>query len=121
MRGEPGAYAVGALADRRRYPRVQADVICRPAGADLVHHKRNARDVSLGGMRVYSDEEFALGSRLDLDVLLPDRSEVRCWAVVVWLTELAAGAPARFDVGLKFTDMAPADIRRLAAVLVPAR
>jgi c-di-GMP-binding flagellar brake protein YcgR len=109
------------LADRRRFPRVQADVVCRPAGAALFHHRRNTRDVSLGGMRVYSDEHFPLGSRLDLDVLLPDKSQVRCWAIVVWLVELNAGAPARFDVGLKFTDMAPTDIQRLAAVLVPAR
>jgi hypothetical protein len=71
-------------------------------------------------MRVYSEERFPLGTRLDLDVLLPDSSQVRCWAEVVWLVELPADAPATFDVGLKFTDMAPEDIQRLAAVLVPA-
>lgn len=106
------------MSDRRRYPRIQADVVCRPAGAVLLHHKRNTRDISLGGMRVFSDERFTVGSRLDLDVLLPDTSTVRCWAEVVWLVELDAGAPAGFDVGLRFTDMAAADIQRLAAVLV---
>ena len=108
------------MSDRRRYPRVQADVVCRPAGAPLLHHKRNTQDISLGGMRVFSDERFAVGGRLDLDVLLPDGTSVRCWTEVVWLVELAAGAPANFDVGLRFTDMAPADIQRLAAVLGPA-
>ena len=106
------------MSDRRRYPRVQADVVYRPAGAALLHHKRNTRDISLGGMRVFSDERFEVGGRLDLDVLLPDGSSVRCWAEVVWLVELGAGAPANFDVGLMFTDMAQDDVQRLAAVLV---
>lgn len=87
----------------------------------MFHHKRNTRDISLGGARVFSDETFPVGSRLDLDVLLPDETSVRCWAEVVWLVELDGGAPAKFDVGLKFTDMAPNDVQRLAAVLVPAR
>jgi c-di-GMP-binding flagellar brake protein YcgR len=109
------------LSDRRRYPRVQADILCRPAGSKLLHHRRNTRDISLGGIRVYTDEEFQLGSRLDLDIRMPDESSVRCWAVVVWSAELGDGAPARFDVGLQFTDLEPADIQRLAALLVRGR
>ena len=106
------------MSDRRRYPRVQADVLCRPSGSSLLHHKRNTQDISLGGARVFSDEEFTVGSRLDLDVLLPDGSVVRCWAEVVWLVALGPVAEARFDVGLKFTDMAPDDVQRLSSVLV---
>lgn len=114
---EPSLYPGGALSDRRRYPRVQADVLCRAAGTKLFHHKRNTQDISLGGMRVFSDERFGVGKRLDLDVLLPQGESVRCWAEVVWLLEMEAGAPAKFDIGLKFTDMAPSDIKRLATVL----
>lgn len=69
-------------------------------------------------MRVYSDEPLAVGSRLDLDVLLPGSKPVRCWAVVVWVVELGADGPARFDVGMRFTDMEEEDTQRLAAVLV---
>lgn len=96
---------------------MQANVVCRPAGSEALHHRRNTRDVSLGGMRVHSDEDFQIGTRLDLDVLLSDQTSVRCWAVVVWRTELAPGAGARYDIGLRFTDMDPADIQRLAGVL----
>ena len=46
--------SVSGARERRRYPRVQADVVFRPAGADLFHHNRITRDVSLGGIRVYS-------------------------------------------------------------------
>jgi hypothetical protein len=109
------------LSDRRRYPRVQANVTCRPAGGELFHHKRNTQDISLGGMRVYSDEDFKVGSSLDLDVLIADETPVRCWATVVWRTELPAGGPAKFDVGLMFTDMTASDIQRLAGVLVRTR
>lgn len=72
-------------------------------------------------MCVVSDEEFDVGNRLDLDVLLPEGTPVRCWADVVWVLELEEGNGARYEVGLKFTDVAPTDIQRLARVLVPAR
>ena len=107
------------MINRRRFPRVQADVLCHAAGIAIFHHRRNTQDVSLGGARVFSDEHFPVGRRLALDIILPDGSALRCWAEVAWLTELDRSAPARFDVGLKFTDMAPGDIERLAAVLVP--
>jgi hypothetical protein len=109
------------LSDRRRYPRVQANVLCRPTGAQLFHHQRYPQDVSLGGMRVYSDEVFIVGSRFDLDVLLPGDDPVRCWAEVVWVGELDPQGPAKFDIGLKFIDMAEDDVQRLAAVLGPFR
>jgi Tfp pilus assembly protein PilZ len=83
----------------------------------MFHHKRNTQDISLGGARVFSDDEFPVGSKLDLDVLLPDGSTVRCWARVVWLTPLGPQAAARFDVGLTFVDMAVSDVQRLATVL----
>lgn len=107
------------VSDRRRYPRVQAEVLCRPAGTALFHHRRSPQDISLGGMRVYADENYPVGRRLDLDVLLPDGTSVRCWAEVVWTVALGADAGAKFDVGLRFTDLEPADVQRLAAVLGP--
>ena len=98
---------------------MQANVLCRATGLALFHHRRNTRDVSLGGARVFSDEAFSAGRRLELEVILPDGHSLRCWAEVVWLVELEQPAPARFDVGLKFTDMSPSDVQRLAGVLVP--
>src|SRR5438445_9998097 len=115
-----GTYAGGALSDRRRYPRIQANVLCKPAGSSLLHHHRNTQDISLGGVRVFSDENFSVGSRLDLEVMIPVGGPVRCWAQVVWIVDLGAKGPARFDIGLKFTDMAPADIQALAAAMMPA-
>ncbi len=85
-----------------------------------MHHKRNTQDISLGGMRVFSDENFSVADRLDLDVLLPDGSAVRVWAEVVWVRELEPGGLSRFEVGLKFTDIAGPDLQRLASVFSSA-
>ena len=106
-----------AVIDRRRFPRVQANVLFRPAGLSLFHHKRSPKDISLGGARILSDADFEIGDRLDLEVLLPDGSTVRCWAQVVWVAKQEMSAPAPFEVGLKFTDLASEDVQRLAGAL----
>jgi hypothetical protein len=106
-----------AVIDRRRFPRVQADILFRPAGLSLFHHRRSPKDIGLGGARILSDEALDIGQRLDLEVLLPDGSSVRCWAEVVWVARQEADAPAPFEVGLKFTDLAPEDVQRLASAL----
>ena len=93
-------------------------MLCRPVGIGLFHHHRNTLDVSLGGMRVYTDEDFAVGTRLDLEVMTPLGPPIRCWARVVWRVELDGNSPARFDAGLKFIDLAEDDVQRLAQVLV---
>jgi c-di-GMP-binding flagellar brake protein YcgR len=105
------------MADRRRYPRLQAHVFCRPAGLDLFHARLNTRNLSLGGASILSDEDFKPGHRLELEVVLPSGEFLRCWAEVVWVASREADGEARYDVGLRFTDLAESDIQRLAAVL----
>lgn len=70
---------------------------------------------------MFSDEPYSIGDRLDLEVIPPGGTPVRCWAEVVWQAELPPGAGARFDIGLKFTDLAPGDLQRLSSVLGPPR
>ena len=107
---------IGA-AERRRYPRLAAPVIYRPAGLRLFHHRRStAGDIGAGGMRVYSDEGLHLGERLELELLLPDHRWIRVWVRVVWVTP-ADGVEANYELGLQFTDIADQDRQRLASVL----
>ena len=74
-------------------------------------------DVSLGGARVYSDDKLKLGTRLDLELLSSPGSTVQVLARVVWIDELEAGGPARYDVGLEFLGV-PEEMRsRLASIL----
>jgi hypothetical protein len=105
------------MSDRRRYPRLQAPVFCRPAGLGLFHERLNTRNLSLGGARIFSDEYFKPGHRLELDVELPSGEFLRCWAEVMWVTSREPDGEATYDVGLRFTDLAEPDIQRLAAVL----
>ena len=102
--------------DRRQYPRVNAPVFCRPVGKPLFGRRR-AADVSLGGMRLYADDAPSVGDRLELELFLPDQTELTCRVEVVWIDELPEGSPARFDVGVKFVDITPADRGRLSSLL----
>jgi Tfp pilus assembly protein PilZ len=85
-----------------------------------MHHRRSAVDVSLGGMRVYSDEELRVGESVELELLLVDDATARCWARVAWIEKLERSDGARYDIGLEFTDMEDADRRLLTAALAGA-
>jgi hypothetical protein len=102
--------------DRRQFPRVNAPVFCRPVGKPLFGRRR-ATDMSLGGMRLYADESPAIGDRLELELFLPDQSEMTCRVEVVWVDELPEGSPARYDVGAKFVDIDDGARDRLSLVL----
>lgn len=108
--------------NRRKFKRVQAPVYCRPVGLafKFLHAKQQPIDISLGGLRIYSDEGIKQGAKLELELFLPDGSSVTCRVEVVWVDELPAGTPAKHDVGLKFIDIKPADLARLGEVLEEA-
>lgn len=81
---------------------------CRPARRRLLR-RRKVIDVGLGGMRVYSDDPFTPGDRLEIDLLHADGDDfITCLTEVVWIRELARDEPARFDVGLRFLEIPPA-------------
>lgn len=87
-------------AERRRFPRVKAPIYCRPAHRRLP--RREVVDVGLGGMRVYSDDPFQVGSRFEVEMFLPNGKSVTCLTEVVWIRKLENADPAPFDVGLSF-------------------
>ena len=105
--------------DRRRYKRLQAPVYCRPVGLKLFERKPTV-DISMGGARIFSDEEMKKGTRLEVELFLPDGASVTCRVEVVWVETLPAGSPAKFDVGLKFTDISATDKERLSTILEEA-
>jgi len=78
--------------------------------------RRQANDISLGGIRLYSDEAFKVGSRLELEIFLPDDSSITVTARTVWVDTLPAGGPAAYEVGFAFVDIS-ADHHALLANL----
>jgi len=80
--------------DRRKFQRVDAPVFCRPIGQPLFG-RRKAVDVSLGGLRIYADDPPKAGDRMELELFLPDQTELACTVEVVWVDDLPEGSPAR--------------------------
>jgi Tfp pilus assembly protein PilZ len=84
----------------------------------LVHH-REAIDVSLGGIRIYSDEPHGVGELVKMEFFVKDAPAVTYTAEVVWIEPLPTDAPAKFDVGLKFINLEPDALALLMTVLGP--
>jgi hypothetical protein len=81
--------------------------------------QREPVDISLGGVRIFSDEAMKVGELLKMEFFLPDVPPVTYTAEVVWIEPLEPGAPARYDVGLKFIQLEPDALRLLLQVLGP--
>lgn len=65
---------------------------------------------------MYSDDTLAVGTRVELELLVPGEEKVEFIVRVVWIDELTVGAPARYDVGFQFlelSDIAAAHLRAL--------
>ncbi len=99
--------------DRRHHPRLNAPILWRVTG---LRHATTPVDVSVGGIRMYSDDALEVGTRLELELLVPGEEKVEFIVRVVWIDALPEGAPARYDVGfefLKLSDVAAAHLRAL--------
>jgi hypothetical protein len=55
--------------NRRRYRRILAPIHCRPAGVEFFAQHLAPINISLGGLRIHSDEQFRVGASLSLDIL----------------------------------------------------
>ena len=92
--------------NRRRYPRFNSPICYR--SASLFSARKPLINISLGGIRIYSDEKFKIGKRLEIELLLPDDMVLTCTAKVVWQSPLPDGSKATYDTGLQFLKV-PAD------------
>ncbi|MFQ5840644.1 MAG: PilZ domain-containing protein [Candidatus Methylomirabilales bacterium] len=94
--------------ERRRHLRFVYDapvVICRPLGPASTGRLHN---VSEGGLMVELPERFPLGTALDLQVMLGDRT-VLAEAQVIWSQPVPEGSDSPHRHGLEFTRLAPQD------------
>jgi Tfp pilus assembly protein PilZ len=81
--------------------------------------RREPVDLSLGGVRVYSDEAYKLGSLVKMEFFVEGGPPLTYTAEVVWIEPLPGQDPAEFDVGLKFVDLNPQALEFLMTVLGP--
>ena len=106
--------------ERRHFRRVNAPISVRPVSILAHAVPRRVNDVSLGGLRAYSDDRYKIGSRLELELAFPDGQNATVLAEVVWVDALPEGAPARFEVGMRYVDASAHDLALLhKAIGVP--
>jgi hypothetical protein len=108
-----------SVPERRKFRRIQAPVYCRPAGVSLLARHHEAVDVSLGGVRVYSDEPYKPGSFVKMEFFVQGGPPITYTAEVVWIDAIKGGDPAHYDVGLKFVDLRPEALQFLMTLLGP--
>ena len=100
--------------DRRRFPRLDVPVFYR--SARLFGPRRAARDVSRGGIRVFTDDALPIGTRLEIELFLPDGESLRIDVRVAWVRELS-NEETRYEAGLEFLQMDEARVARLEQCL----
>src|SRR4030042_2504457 len=101
--------------DRRRYPRVIVPVLYR-----IPEHstpRRQVKNLSIGGVRIYSDEDLDIGQTLDLEFLLPNGITIEAAAKVVWIKRQQPGSEGLYDGGMEFTNLSEVALTELASVL----
>ncbi len=106
-----------APVDRRKFHRARAAILVRPAGPLARVAPRLVQDISLGGLRAFSDEPHRVGTRLELELLFPEGGTAVCLAEVVWAELQPEGSRGRFEMGLRFVEVEPEDLERIGQVL----
>jgi hypothetical protein len=101
--------------ERRRFPRVMVPVLYHIPKAPA--EKRRISNLSLGGVRIYSDQRLDIGQELDLEFFLPSGSIVEAKAKVVWIRELPPGSKGIYDVGMELIKLSGKARKELALVL----
>lgn len=100
---------------RRRFPRIKAPVFYRPVSVFGI--SRQAFNISLGGVRVYSNKPFKEGDFLEIELALPSKKLISAITRVVWIKALPPGSSALYDVGLEFINLPDSALRQLKSVL----
>ena len=104
-------------ADRRRYRRVQAPILVRPASIFSRVVPRRVNDISLGGLRTYSDDPVVVGQRQEIELLFQGGGSATLLVEVAWVETLAADAPAKYECGLRIVHARQEDIASIARAL----
>jgi len=100
---------------RRRFPRLKTPVFYRPLITS--EKKRRASDLSLGGVRIYSNKPVKEKQLLEIELFLPNGKAITAVARIVWIKALPPGSSALYDMGLEFISLSPEALRELKSIL----
>jgi hypothetical protein len=79
--------------------------------------RRQVNNLSIGGVRIYSDEPLDIGQTLELEFVLPHGINIDVAARVIWIKKQPPGSEGVYDVGLEFLNLSDAALKELDAVL----
>lgn len=106
--------AEGDSKERRRYSRVNVPIYYR--SARMFGPRKPAGDISLGGIRISTDDELKLGKRLEIELFLPDGGTLSCDVRVAWVRPHPEGFAA-YEAGLEFLALDEEQAARVARCL----
>ena len=89
--------------NRRQFSRYSPRVYYRVGKSQSL--RQRVSDISIGGVRIYSDTRWDIGEEVALELFFPDGDSGEVKARVVWIKELAPDTGASYDVGLEFVDL----------------
>ncbi len=104
--------------ERRRFPRLNVPIYYR--SARLLGPRSPARDLSLGGVRILTDDALTVGKRLEIELFLPDGGSLSVDVRVAWIRAIEDDF-ARFEAGLEFLAMDPSQAALLERCVAEMR
>jgi len=75
------------------------------------------QNLSLGGVRICSDQDLDIGQTLELELFLPNGITIEAAARVVWIKTQQPGSKGLYDVGMEFTNLSEVALMELDSVL----
>ena len=94
---------------------MKADILCRSAPFSL--SRKPIQDIGIGGLRVFSDEMQKIGKKLEIELFPPNQKSFSCTVKVIWINELSQNAAAKYEVGLQFIKIDPANSSILESII----
>jgi len=79
--------------------------------------RQQVNNLSLQGVRIYSDERLDVGQTLELEFFFPNGITLEVMARVVWIKKLPPGSAGVYDVGMEFINLSEKALKELDAVL----
>ena len=102
--------------ERRKFRRIHGPVYTRPAPIRTTLLR--VANISLGGVRVYSDVKHRVGKKLEIELFLPDDTSVSCLVEVAWISAPPDDVPAKYEIGVHFMEIPHGGLGKLQSILV---
>lgn len=89
----------------RRHPRTKANVHYRPT--KIIGQKYLVPNISLGGMRIFSNTHFKKGETVNIELSFADGQKTIVLARVAWVDAYPKDSDFIYELGLEFIHVPP--------------